>query len=79
MSDEQHDPAAVRALAAAVLAQAVREATAEPSDDPARERSREDAIGFLVGPRAERWCDACGIDAEALRDRLAFRLEAVAA
>ena len=73
------DPEALRALAAAVLGQAVADAFVPPIRQPSpsqrrRERDRADALDFLLTERCEPWCAACGIDPEAMRERLRARM-----
>lgn len=48
--DAETDPAAVKALASAVIAAAVTDATSTPRTDAGR-RDREDALAFLLDPR----------------------------
>jgi len=67
---------ACRQLAAAVLAHAVSEALAPPSRDRKRREAQLEARAWLLGetPGLELWAAAAGLDAAAVRSRLAVRL-----
>lgn len=72
------DGAAVRALAAAVIGQAVREllSGAEPRT-VAERQDREDLAAFLLDPadpRLATWCAPLGLDPDAVREGLRRRL-----
>lgn len=72
------DAAALRALASAVLGQAVRELLngAEPRT-VAERQDREDLAAFLLDPadpRLATWCTPLGLDPDAVRDGLRRRL-----
>lgn len=70
---EQPAPAAVRALASAIIANAVHAATSPAVTDD----DRADALRFLLDPedrRIELWTAPLGVDLDALRSRLRHRL-----
>ena len=72
------DPAAVKALAAAVVENAVGCACSRSATWTAAER--EDARRFLIDPedsRLDRWCAVLDLDPDAVRDGLRRRLRGV--
>jgi len=74
---EQHDPAALRALACAVLENAVTMATSTAGwIQPAE---RKEARRFLLDPedrRLESWVSVLDLDADAIREEMRARLRA---
>jgi hypothetical protein len=69
------DSEALRALAAAIVANAIAYATSMAGS--VTDAESEDARSFLLDPedpRLETWVSVLGLDADALRDRLRPRL-----
>lgn len=68
----------VRALAAAVIEQAWRDALRPPlgRGDRPDYAAQRDARDFLLGPRVELWAQPLGLDIDALRERLRREIEA---
>ena len=72
---ERTDADALRALAVAVIENAVTMATSSASWITAADRA--EALRFLLDdgdPRLDSWVSVLGLDAEAMRDRLRGRL-----
>ena len=75
---EPTDPEAVKALACAVVENAVHYATSDAAT--VRDAEREDAVRFLTDasdPRLDRWCAALDVDPDAIRDGIRHRLREV--
>ena len=73
--DEQHDPTALRGLAAAIVQNAMHYATTTAAD--VTDREREDARKFLLDPEDRRldwWCGVIDVEPEAIRSALRDRL-----